>query len=110
MRTADEFPVGPEVGAALGGMAARGAGEPVDPSHAELAELALILAAERAQPTAAFAAAMDRRVAARFAGEGRRRRGRRWLFGPAAGVAAAMAGVVVVVLSAGGSRPVRSEE
>jgi hypothetical protein len=108
MRTADDFPVGPEVGAALAAIDATLAGEPVDPSHAELAELALILAAERPQPTAAFAAAMDRRVAARFAGEGRRRRGRRWLFGPAAGLAAAMAVVVVVVLSAGGSRPVGS--
>src|ERR1019366_7072047 len=69
MRTADDQPVGPEIGAALAAIDATLAGEPVDPSHAELAELALILAAERPQPTPAFTSALDRRVAARFAGE-----------------------------------------
>jgi hypothetical protein len=104
MRSVDDFPVGPEVEAALAAIDSTLGGEPVDPSHAELAELALILTAQRPEPTAAFTAAMDRRVAARFAGDGRRRRGRRWLFAPAAGLAAAMTVAVVVVLSAGGSQ------
>ena len=106
MRTADDHPVGPEIEAALAAIDATLAGDAVDPSHAELAELALILAADRPQPTATFTAALDRQVAARFGGEGRRRRGRRWLFAPAAGLAAAMAVAVVVVLSPGASRPV----
>jgi hypothetical protein len=102
MRTADDHPVGPEIEAALAAIDATLAGDAVDPSHAELAELALILAAERPQPTAAFTAALDRRVAARFAWQGRPRRGRRWLFAPAAGLAAAIAVAVVVVLGTGG--------
>jgi hypothetical protein len=108
MRTADDNPVGPEIGAALAAIDATLAGEPVDPSYADLAELALILTAERPQPTVAFTAALDRRVAARFAGEGRRRRRRRWLFAPAAGLAAAMAVAAVVVLSPGASGPVNN--
>ena len=113
MRTADDQPVGPEIGAALAAIDTTLAGEPVDPSHAELAELALILAAERPQPTPAFTSALDRRVAARFAGEGRHGSGgwwpgRRWLFAPAAGLAAVMAVAVVVVLGASGSGPVGS--
>jgi hypothetical protein len=108
MRTADDHPVGPEIEAALAAIDATLAGDAVDPSHAELAELALILAADRPQPTAAFTVALDRRVAARFAGEGRRGRGRRWLFAPAAGLAAAMTVAVVVVLGTGGSGPAGS--
>jgi len=108
MRTADDHPVGPQIEAALAAIDATLAGDAVDPSHAELAELALILAADRPQPTAAFTAALDRRVAARFADQGRRRRGRRWLFAPAAGLAAAMTVAVVVVLGTGGPGPASS--
>jgi hypothetical protein len=108
MRTADDHPVGPEIEAALAAIDATLAGDAVDPSHAELAELALILAAERPQPTAAFTAALDRRVAARFAGEGRRRRVHRWLLAPAAGLAAAMSVAVIVVLGTSGSGPASS--
>jgi hypothetical protein len=99
MRTADDYPFGDEVGAALAAIDSTLAGEPVDPSHAELAELTLFLAAERQPPAAAFSAALDRRVAARFAGGERRWRGRRWLFAPAAGLAGAMALGVVFALS-----------
>jgi hypothetical protein len=108
MRTADDHPVGPEIEAVLTAIDATLAGDAVDPSHAELAELALILAADRPQPTPAFTAALDRRVAARFADQGRRRRGRRWLFAPAAGLAAAMTVAVVVVLGTGGPGPASS--
>jgi hypothetical protein len=81
------------------------AGEAVSPQDAELAELTLILAGQRPQPTPSFAAALDQRVAARFAApapspasEPARRRRRRWLYAPGAvlAVAAAAAGVIVV--------------
>jgi hypothetical protein len=43
------------------------AGEPVDPRHAELAELALLLVAGRPAPEPGFAAELDAAVARRFA-------------------------------------------
>ncbi len=43
----DEYPFDPEVAAALDAIDATLAGDPVDPEHAELAELALLLVAER---------------------------------------------------------------
>ena len=77
MRTAD--PLEPEVEAALEAIDATLAGEPVDPEHAELAELALILRADRPPVGEPFAVAMDARVRDRFAsrraGAGRRGRG-----------------------------------
>jgi Domain of unknown function (DUF4349) len=87
------------------------AGEAVAPEDAELAELTLILAGQRPEPSAAFRAALDQRVAQSFAAPaaggarapaGKRRR--RWLYAPGAafGVAAAAAGVIVV---SGGSPP-----
>src|SRR5579875_2697157 len=74
MRSAE--PLEPEVVAALEAIDATLHGEPVDPEHAELAELALILRDERPVPADAFLARLDRRVAARFAAlpAGRRRR------------------------------------
>ena len=65
MRTAD--PLEPEVEAALEAIDATLAGEPVDPGHAELAELALILRADRPAVAESFAVAMDARVRDRFA-------------------------------------------
>lgn len=112
MRRLDETPLDPEVAASLEAIDATLAGDPVDPAHAELAELALLLAAERPQPAPAFAQALDDRVAQRFpAGQpsaGKRRRaGRWWLWTPAAGLAAVLLVAVVIVLG-GSSTPVRT--
>jgi hypothetical protein len=90
-------------------------GDAVEPQHAELAELSLILAADRQTPSAAFAAELDERVARRFAGAssgaspGPARASRRsrwqWLFAPGLAVgAAALVAVVVVGLGGGGGR------
>lgn len=112
MRRAEEHPTDPEILAELQALDATLAGEPVDPGHAELAELALLLRAERPQIPPAVAASLDRRVEKRFmAPQAARGRPRRW-FAPASGLAtAAVAGVVAVVVlgSGGGSRPRVSE-
>ena len=68
MRRLDENPIDPEIAAQLDAIDATLAGEPVDPQYAELAELALLLAAERPASAPEFAAEMDARVARRFAG------------------------------------------
>src|SRR5271156_2260096 len=68
MRTAD--PLEPEVEAALEAIDATLAGDPVDPGDAELAELALILRADRPAVSESFAVAMDARVRDRFADPG----------------------------------------
>jgi hypothetical protein len=91
------------------------AGDAVAPQDAELAELTLILAGERAQPSPAFTAALDQRVADRFAAPLRdtaagamRPRRRRWLYAPGAAfaLAAAAAGVIVISgLNGGSSSP-----
>ena len=104
------------------------AGDPVPAQDAELAELTLLLADERPRPGDAFAAALDARVASRFApaprlappaapaataegsgarhGGWRRLRPGRWLYGPglagAIGVAVAVA-IIAVPGSGGGS-------
>jgi hypothetical protein len=102
-----QFEMDPDVETSLAVIDATLAGEAVEPEHAELAELTLILAGQRPLPSVAFAAALDERVSRRFAapapasGGGSRRR---WLYAPSAafGLAAAVA-LVLVVLSAGGS-------
>ena len=63
----DDYPFDPEVAAALDAIDATLAGDPVDPKHAELAELALLLVGERPEIDDEFARRLDRRVAARFA-------------------------------------------
>src|SRR5947209_412421 len=91
------------------------AGEPVDPAHAELAELALLLADERPSIPPKFAGALDQAVQRRFEPVERRRggvtgpvvrglRGRWWLWSPAAGLAAVLLAAVVIV-AAGSGRP-----
>jgi hypothetical protein len=108
MRRTDETPIDPEVMACLDAIDATLAGEPVDPRHAELAELALLLAAERPAPSAAFTNSLDEAVNRRFAPaprptaspRGTRRRWRLWT--PAAGLAAAFVVAIVVVLGNGG--------
>jgi hypothetical protein len=103
MRRLDDTPLDPEIAAALDAIDATLAGEAVDPRHAELAELALLVAAERPEPQPAAAAALDERVQRRFAkspaGASRAAR-RRWVWAPAAGLAAAV--VVAIVVIAGG--------
>ncbi|HET9125364.1 MAG TPA: DUF4349 domain-containing protein [Solirubrobacteraceae bacterium] len=75
MRSAD--PLEPEVLAALEAIDATLHGEPVDPEHADLAELALILRDERPAPRPTFLADLDRRAAHRFAEPRASGRGRR---------------------------------
>ena len=103
MRRAE--PLEPEMAAALAAIDATLAGEAVDPEHAELAELALILRAERPAPAAAVTGEIDERVArlctafgpAVGVGSGRRQ----WLAAPAAAIAAI---ALVVVVTGGGGR------
>jgi hypothetical protein len=101
MRTAD--PLEPEIEAALEAIDATLAGEPVDPGHAELAELALILRSDRPAVDESFAVAMDARVRDRFASPTRRRAwpwrrpGRGWIVWAPAGALAAVALVVALV-------------
>jgi hypothetical protein len=94
--------------AALAAIDATLAGEPVDPAHAELAELALILRAERPEPAATVTGEIDERVAGLSRRTARRhkrwRPTRRWLAAPAAAIAAI---AVVVVITGGPGRPPR---
>jgi hypothetical protein len=106
MRRPEEIPHGPEVEATLEAIDATLAGEPVDPRFAEMAELALLVAAERPRPRPAFTDALDARVARRFAPAAApappARPGwlRAWGWASAATVAVAVA-VLVVVLQSG---------
>jgi hypothetical protein len=101
MRTAE--PLEPEIEAALEAIDATLAGEPVDPGHAELAELALILRADRPAVGEPFAVTMDARVRDRFAQPAVRRAwpwrrpARRWFVWAPAGALAAVALVVALV-------------
>src|SRR5581483_386980 len=68
MRLLDhDEPIDPEVAASLDAIDAVLAGEPVGAEYAELAEIALLLTAERPQARPSFAESMDERVARRFA-------------------------------------------
>jgi hypothetical protein len=112
----DDPSADPGVDASLAVIDATLAGEAVEPEHAELAELTLILAGQRPAPREAWARALDERAAARFAprraltggGTGGKRRRWRWLYAPGAavGLAAAVA-VVLVLVSPGSAPPVR---
>jgi Domain of unknown function (DUF4349) len=106
MRRAE--PLEPEMAAALAAIDATLEGDAVDPEHAELAELALILRAERPVPAPAVAGAIDERVANRSARPRRRRlpRARSWLAAPVAALAAVA--VVVVIVSGSGGGPTSS--
>ncbi len=104
MRGLDETPIDPEVADALGAIDAALDGDPVDPRHAELAELALLLAGERPAPDRSFSTALDERVERRFVKSAppSRTSRRRWL-APVGGLgAAAVAAVVAVVVLSGG--------
>jgi Domain of unknown function (DUF4349) len=114
MRRIDETPLDPQIAARLDAIDATLAGEPVDPEHAELAELALLLAASRPSVAPEFARSLDQRVARRFAapaqsaaasGHARPWRPRGSWLGPLAGLSTAAVAAVVavtVVASAGG--------
>jgi hypothetical protein len=101
----------PDITAELEAIDATLAGEAVDPAHAELAELALLLRADRPQPAPAFTRELDQRVQERFtrrsasgAAEAPPRPRRRFLspaFG-AAGVGLVATVVAVAALSSGG--------
>ena len=66
MRLPDDFPIDPELQAELDAIDATLSGEPVDPRYAEVAELTLLLAAERPVMRTEFAAELDARVEQRF--------------------------------------------
>ncbi|MGO9753696.1 MAG: DUF4349 domain-containing protein [Solirubrobacteraceae bacterium] len=67
MRLSEDRPLDPEALAELGAIDATLRGEAVDPAQAEVAELALFLAAERPQMPAEAAQSLDRMLARRFA-------------------------------------------
>jgi hypothetical protein len=107
MRRLDETPLDPEIAASLDAIDATLAGEPVDPRHAELAELALLVAGERPQLDSAFATLLDEGVARRFASTRPSVATavavrRRWLWAPAAGLASAAVVAIAIVLGTGG--------
>ncbi|HWF34339.1 MAG TPA: hypothetical protein VG295_03180, partial [Solirubrobacteraceae bacterium] len=123
MRPREDELIDPEVAEQLDAIDATLAGDPVAPRFAELAELALLVSAARAEGMRPeFAAELDRRVEARFGrapAESSRRgreaspggRSRRWSWswapvwgsGGAAAVAAVL--VAVVLVSGGGGSP-----
>lgn len=94
----------PEIVATLEAIDATLAGEAVDPRHADIAELALLLADERPRVDPAFATVLDEGVQRRF--EAAPRAGRRrfaWsLWAPSAAVAVSLVVAVVIVLGQGG--------
>ncbi len=94
----------PEIVATLEAIDATLSGEAVDPRHADVAELALLLADERPRPDAAFATGLDERVQRRFeaAPRARRRRFSWWVWAPSAAVAVSVVVAVVIVLGQGG--------
>ena len=113
MRQSEEMPLDPEVLAELEAIDATLAGEPVDPAYAEIAELALLLAATRELPSEQFTRTLDARVARRFAeapaAASPRRRARarfsRWSTRPAlaSALAGGFAAVVVATVIASGA-------
>lgn len=98
----------PDVREALEAIDATLAGDPVDPQFADVAEMALLLRADRPQASREFDALLDERVRVRFAPSRAARASRLprrgWLWAPAAGLAAAVL-VAVVIVAAGGSSP-----
>jgi hypothetical protein len=120
MRPREDELIDPEIAEQLDAIDATLAGDPVDPRFAEIAELALLLAASRPEPPRPeFAAELDRRVQARFraAAEPAARSGSPdgarawWRVAPwlgAAGTAlAAVVAAVVVVTAVGGTPATR---
>jgi hypothetical protein len=90
------------------------AGEAVRPEHAELAELALILAGQRPLPSERFAATLDERVAGQFVAPSptpaREKPSPRswWVLGSGGVAALAAATIAVIVLAGGGGATMSS--
>jgi hypothetical protein len=113
MKRLDDTPLDPEIAAALDAIDATLAGEAVDPRHAELAELALLVAAERSEQQPASVATLDERVQRRFAkppAAALRAARKRWVWAPAGGLAAAVVVAIVVIATgpSGSSQPERA--
>ena len=131
MRLSEDHPLDPEVLAELEAIDSTLRGEAVDPAHAELAELALLLQDERAAMPVDAARTLDERVARRFAPAdaepasaagsaplgpsptSRRPRPARWALRPSFGIvfaAVATAAVIgVVVINPFGSTPTTND-
>jgi hypothetical protein len=121
MRATNDTPIDPEIAAELDAIDATLAGEPVDPKYAGVAELALLLVADRPEPRHEFLQSLDRSAERRFASVPQRaggtaaggvwRRIQSWGTMPALGTAAAglaAAVVAVVVLTSGGTNRPRN--
>jgi hypothetical protein len=110
MRLLDhDEPIDPAVAASLDAIDAVLAGEPVGAEYAELAEIALLLTAERPQARPGFAESMDERVGRRFAAvappatkKPRRRRPSAGMWEAAGAMVAGVAVIVGIALVAGG--------
>jgi hypothetical protein len=92
---------GPET-AELEAVDAALAGRPVDPEHAEIAEIALLLRDDRPQPMLSWGTQLDRRVEQGFPKRRRRRPAFGWIrpLAPAAGVLATLAIIVLIAVNA----------
>jgi hypothetical protein len=110
MRRPEEDMLDPEIVETLDAIDATLAGDPVAPRFAEIAELSLLLSAERPEPGAEFSRALGERAAARFAQRdpqtrpGLRAWSQSWslgAFGAASAVAAAAIVALVIVFSGG---------
>jgi len=104
----DHDPIDPEVAATLDAIDATLAGDPVDARYADIAEIALLLAADRPEVPPAFAHSLDQKVERRFvalgASDKRPRRSRSWsgFWGAAGALGAGVAAIVAIALVAGG--------
>jgi hypothetical protein len=114
MRRPEEDMLDPEIVETLDAIDATLAGDPVAPRFAEIAELSLLLSAERPAPGVEFSRALDERAVTRFAQHdpqtprGLRASLRSWslgAFGAASAAAAAAIVALVIVLSGGGGPP-----
>lgn len=76
------------------------AGRPVDPDHAELAALALLLRDDRPEPAPAWAAQLDRRAQARFPSRPRKRRDWQWVRHAAPAIALLLVIAPIALLAA----------
>jgi hypothetical protein len=110
MRLLDhDEPIDPEVAASLDAIDAVLAGEPVGAEYAELAEIALLLSAERPAVPPAFAESLDRRLAHRFAAswsvapkKPRRRRPSAGFWQAGGAISAGVAAIVGIAIVLGG--------
>ncbi|MBV9802212.1 MAG: DUF4349 domain-containing protein, partial [Solirubrobacterales bacterium] len=110
MRLLDhDEPIDPQIAATLDAIDAVLAGDPVAAEYAEMAEIALLLSAERPPVPPAFASSMDQRVSRRFARPASaapkppRRRRRPTGFWQASGALAAGVAVIVGIVIVAGS-------